>query len=65
MNSWRAVKGAGGGSLHSSVLSPHQKDPLEEGLAAGSRILARRIPCTEEPGGLQSTGPQSWTRLSD
>ena len=29
-----------------------------------SRILWRRIPCTGEPGRLQSTGSQSWTRLS-
>ena len=29
-----------------------------------SNILAWRIPGTEEPGGLQSTGSQSWTRLS-
>ena len=28
-----------------------------------SSILAWRIPWTEEPGGLQSTGSQSWTRL--
>ena len=28
--------------------------PLEEGMATGSRILAWRIPCTEEPGGLYS-----------
>ena len=31
-------------------------DPLEEGMATRSRILAWRIPWTEEPGGLQSTG---------
>ena len=31
-------------------------DPLEEGLAIHSRILAWRIPWTEEPGGLQSIG---------
>ena len=30
------------------------EDPLEKGLAAHSRILAWRIPWTEEPGGLQS-----------
>ena len=29
------------------------KDPLEEGMATHSSILARRIPWTEEPGGLQ------------
>ena len=28
------------------------KDPLEEGMATHSSILAWRIPCTEEPGGL-------------
>ena len=32
--------------------------PLEEGMAAHSRILAWRIPWTEEPGGLQSMGSQ-------
>ena len=29
-------------------------DPLEEGMATHSSILAWRIPRTEEPGGLQS-----------
>ena len=32
--------------------------PLEEGMATHSVILAQRIPWTEEPGGLQSTGLQ-------
>ena len=32
------------------------EDPLEEGMATHSSILAWRIPRTEEPGGLQSTG---------
>ena len=41
------------------------EDPLEEGMATYSSILAWRIPWTEEPGGLQSMGSQSWTRLSD
>ena len=31
-------------------------DPLEEGTAADSSILAWRIPWTEEPGGLRSLG---------
>ena len=35
------------------------KDPLEEGMAIHSRILAWRIPWTEEPGELQSIGSQS------
>ena len=30
------------------------KDPLQEGMATHSSILAWRIPWTEEPGGLQS-----------
>ena len=34
---------------------------LEEGMATHSSILAWRIPWTEEPDGLQSTGSQSWT----
>ena len=33
-----------------------QEDPLEEGMATHSNILAWRIPWTEEPGRLQSTG---------
>ena len=33
--------------------------------ATHSSILAWRIPWTEEPGGLQSPGSQSRTRLSD
>ena len=34
------------------------EDPLEEGMATHSSILAWRIPWTEEPGGLQSVGLQ-------
>ena len=34
------------------------EDPLEEGMAIHSSILAWRIPWTEEPGGLQSMGSQ-------
>ena len=44
------------------------EDPLEEGRAAHSRILAWRIRCTEEPGGLQATGSQrdghNWSDLA-
>ena len=32
------------------------EDPLEKEMATHSRILAWRIPWTEEPGGLQSMG---------
>ena len=34
------------------------EDPLEEGVATHSTILAWRIPRTEKPGGLQSMGLQ-------
>ena len=34
------------------------EDPLAKGMATHSSILAWRIPWTEEPGGLQSTGFQ-------
>ena len=34
------------------------EDPLEEGMAMYSSILAWRIPWTEEPGGLKSMGWQ-------
>ena len=40
------------------VQSLGQEGPLEEGMAAHSRILVWRIPRTEEPGGLQSMGLQ-------
>ena len=39
------------------------EDPLEEGLATHSSILSWRRLWTEEPGGLQSMGSQSWTQL--
>ena len=40
------------------VRSLGQEDPLEEGMATHSSILAWRIPWTEVPGGLQSMGSQ-------
>ena len=41
------------------VPSLGQEEPLEEEMATNSSILARRIPWTEEPGGLQSMGLQN------
>ena len=38
------------------VQSLDWEDPLEEEMATYSSILPRRIPRTEEPGGLQSIG---------
>ena len=40
------------------VRSLEWEDPLEEGMATHSSILAWRIPRTEELGGLQSLGSQ-------
>ena len=40
------------------VRSLGREDPLEEGMATHSSILAWRISWTEKPGGLQSTGLQ-------
>ena len=43
---------------NTQVRSLGQEDTLEKGMATHSSILTRRIPWTEEPGGLQSTGSQ-------
>ena len=47
------------------VRSLGREDPLEKGMATHSSILAREIPWTEEPGGLQPMGLQrvrhEWT----
>ena len=40
------------------------ENPLEEEMATHSGILAWRIPWTEEPGGLQSTGLDTTEQLS-
>ena len=40
------------------VPSLGQEGPLEKDLATHSGMLAYEIPWTEEPGGLQSMGPQ-------
>ena len=40
------------------VQSLDWEDPLEKEMAAHSSTLASKIPWTEEPGGLQSTGLQ-------
>ena len=40
------------------VQSLGREDPLKKEMATHSSILARRIPWTEEPGGLQSMGSQ-------
>ena len=44
--------------LETPVWSLSLKDPLEEGVATHSSVLAWRIPWTEKPGGLQSMGSQ-------
>ena len=48
------------------VQSLGQEDLLDKEMATHSSILAQEIPCTEEPGGLQSMGsPKSWIQFSD
>ena len=42
------------------VQSLGQEDPLEESMAMHFSILAWRIPKTEETGGLQSMGKESY-----
>ena len=44
------------GDLRDTGLIPGEKDPLEKGMATHPRILAWRIPWTEEPGRPQSMG---------
>ena len=44
------------GDIETGVRSLGREDPLEEGTATHSNILAWRIPRTEEPGELQSKG---------
>ena len=50
-------------SCKTRVRSLGREDPLQEGKAAHSCILAWRILWTEEPGGLQAVGWRSQTRL--
>ena len=45
---------ANAGDLRDAGSIPGLEDPLEEGMATHSSILACRIPWTSEPGGLQS-----------
>ena len=47
---------ANAGNVRDSGLIPAWDDPMEEGMATYSRILAWRIPWPEKPGGLQSIG---------
>ena len=51
--------------LPMKVQSLGQEGPLENQMATHSSILAWKMPWPEEPGGLQSMGPQSWTRMRD
>ena len=53
---------ANAGDIEMRVRSLGWEDPLEKEMATHSSILAWRIPCTEEPGRLQSIGSQSQTR---
>ena len=47
-----------------TLRSRGREDPLEEGMATHSSVLAWRIPRTGEPGGLQSTGSDMTEQLT-
>ena len=59
---------ANAGDIRDGVWSLGWEDPLEEGMATYSSILAWRMPWTEEPGGLESIGLQrvrhDWSNLA-
>ena len=54
---------ANAGDIRDAGSIPGWEDPLKQGMASHSSILAWRIPRTEEPGGLQSIGSQSQAQL--
>ena len=58
-----------GSAITDTVGTLGWEDPLEEGMASYLGILAWRIPWTEKPGRLQSTGSQrgghNWSDLTD
>ena len=63
---WSVAKNAPASAGHGrdSGSIPGREDPLEQGMATHSCILAWRSPWTEEPGGPQSMGhKESQTRL--
>ena len=47
---------ASAGDTETQAQSLSREDPLEEGMATHSSILAWRMPWTEEPGRLRSIG---------
>ena len=47
------------------ILSLGWENLLEKEMANHSSIPPWKIPWTEQPGGLQSISPKSWTRLSN
>ena len=49
------------GDIRDAALVPGWEDPLEEGMATHSSILAWQIPWTEEPGGLHGATKESDT----
>ena len=51
---------ASAGDVRDEGLILGRENPLEEGMATHSSILAWRIPWTEEPGGVQFIETQEW-----
>ena len=60
-----SIPGPGRSSHAVEQLIPWLTTTVEKALVTHSSTLAWKIRWTEEPGGLQSLGLLSWTRLSD
>ena len=58
------VAPANAGDVRDMASNLAREDPPEESMATHCSILSWRTPWTEEPGGLQSMGLQSQTRLA-
>ena len=54
-----------GSDSKESVCNVGWEDSLEKEMANRASVLAWKVPWTEEPGGLQSMGSKSQTRLSN
>ena len=62
---WLSSKESPAGEARDAgLIQEGQEDSLETEMVTHSSMPAWKIPWTEEPGGLQPTGPQSQTRLS-
>ena len=54
--SWQSFPGGSDGKESARSAGDVDQEDLEKGMATHSSVPARRIPWTEEPGGIQSMG---------